>query len=106
MWCALIDQDTPFEIRTNPRNRQLFDPQGSYVVAYGSLQYGENIGEYIPFDIELDYRSTSRVPKYLLITASASKYHDFLGLRSFVFEPEDGFPRKSADPVDAAPATV
>lgn len=77
VWCALIDQDTPFEIRTNPRNRQLFDPQGSYVVAYGSLQYGENIGEYIPFDIELDYRSTSRVPKYLLITASASKYGDY-----------------------------
>lgn len=32
---------------------------------------------YVPFEVRLDYRSTSRVPKYLLITASASKYGDY-----------------------------
>lgn len=77
VWVSLIDQDTPFEIRTNPKNRQLFDPEGSYVVAYGKVQFGETIPEYIPFEIELDYKSTSRVPKYILITASASKYGDY-----------------------------
>ena len=77
VWCALIDQDEPFEIRTNPRNRQLFDSAGPYVVAYGKVEYGHDIDSYIPFDIELQYTSTSRVPRYLLITASASKYGDY-----------------------------
>lgn len=77
IWCALIDQDEPFEIRTNPNNRQLFDSNGSYVVAYGNFQSGQDIPAYIPFEINLDYTSTSRVPKYILITASASKYGDY-----------------------------
>lgn len=77
VWCALIDQDTPFEIRTKPSNQQLFNPNGSYVVAYGSMQCGETVPEYIPFEFELDYKSTSRIPKYILITASASKYGDY-----------------------------
>jgi len=77
VWVALIDSDEPFEIRTNPRNRQLFDPEGSYVVAYGNMQCGETVSEYTPFEFELEYKSTSRVPKYILITASASKYGDY-----------------------------
>lgn len=77
IWIALIDQDTPFEIRTNPKNRQLFDPEGSYVVAYGKAEYNQDVPQYIPFEITLDYRSTQRVPKYLLITASASSLGDY-----------------------------
>lgn len=77
VWVALIDQDEPFEIRTNPRNRQLFDPDGSYVVAYGKMQCGSTVSDYTPFEFELEYKSTSRVPKYILITASASKYGDY-----------------------------
>lgn len=77
VWCALIDSPEPFEIRTNPKNRQLFDPSLPIVVAYGKIEYGETIPEYIPFEFELKYNSTSRVPKYILITASASKYGDY-----------------------------
>ena len=77
IWAALIDQDAPFEIRTNPANRQLFDPSLPIVVAYGNVEYGYDIDNYIPFEVVLDYRSTSRVPKYLLVTASASKYGDY-----------------------------
>lgn len=77
IWCALIDQNEPFEIRTNPRNRQLFNSEGSYVVAYGKIEYGRDVPEYIPFEFELDYKSTQRVPKYILLTASASKYGDY-----------------------------
>lgn len=77
VWCSLIDQATPFEIRTNPSNRQLFDPEGSYVVAYGKVEYGQTISEYIPFEFDLKYTSTERVPRYILITASASKYGDY-----------------------------
>lgn len=77
IWCALIDQAQPFEIRTNPNNRQLFDSEGSYVVAYGKYETGDNVSQWIPFEFELNYKSTSRQPRYLLITASASKYGDY-----------------------------
>lgn len=77
VWVALIDSQEPFEIRTNPNNRQLFDPDGDYVVAYGKMVTGEDVPAYSPFDITLDYKSTSRVPNYILVTASASQYGDY-----------------------------
>jgi len=46
-------------------------------VAYGKYQSGQSIPEYVPFEIELNYTSTSRVPKYILIVGSASKYGDY-----------------------------
>jgi len=77
VWVALIDSDQPFEIRTNPKNRQLFDPQGQYVVAYGAMQTAESNDSYARFEIPLEYKATNRTPKYILITASASKYGDY-----------------------------
>lgn len=77
VWCALIDSPEPFEIRTNPKNRNLFDSEGDYVVAYGKIEFGENIPEYIPFEFDLKYTSTSRIPTYILCTCSASKYGDY-----------------------------
>lgn len=77
IYIAMIDCDEPYEIRTNPKNRQLFDPQGDYVVAYGHEQHGESIPDWIPFEIPLDYYSTERTPKYIVVVASASKYGDF-----------------------------
>lgn len=77
VWIALIDSREPFEIRTNPKNRQLFDPDGDYVIAYGRVQFGEDIPDYIPFEVELNYKDTSRIPTYILATASASKYGDY-----------------------------
>lgn len=77
VWVALMDCDEPFEIRTNPNNRQLFDPNGPNVVAYGNFQLGSNSGGFKPFHVELNYRSTSRVPNYILIAASSSKYGDY-----------------------------
>ena len=77
VWCALIDCNDPIEIRTKASNRQLFDENASYVVAYGRIQYGETIPDFIPFEFELNYRSTSRVPKYIIIVSSSSKYGDY-----------------------------
>ena len=77
VWCALVDLDAPLEIRTNPKDRQLFEENASYVIAFGRMQTGETVSEYIPFEFELKYNSTSRVPKYLMLAASASKYGDY-----------------------------
>lgn len=90
VWCALIDSAEPFEIRTNPQNRHLFDPDGSYVVAYGKIEYGENVPSYIPFEFDLKYKATDRVPKYILCTCSSSKYGDyFTGGRGAVLYVDD-----------------
>ncbi len=77
IWVSLIDSPEPFEIRTNPKNRHLFDENASIVVAYGKYEYSKTIDGYIPFEITLDYRATDRVPRYILVTASASKYGDY-----------------------------
>lgn len=77
VWAALADWDTPFEIRTNPKNRQLFSENDPQVIAYGKVQYGESVPEYIPFELEFDYHTTQRIPRYIVIVASASKYGDF-----------------------------
>lgn len=77
VWCALIDSDQPFQIRTKASDRHLFNPDADDVVAYGIIQYGYNIDNYQPFRVELKYRDTSRRPKYILIVASASKYGDY-----------------------------
>lgn len=77
IYVALTDWTAPYQIRTNPKNRQLFDKNADYVIAYGGIQSGVTIPAWTEFTIELEYRDTHRVPKYILIVSSASKYGDF-----------------------------
>lgn len=77
VWCALIDSPEPFECRTNPKDQNLFDPQGSYVVAYGRMECGEDVPQYIPFEVEFQYTATNRRPTYIVVVASSSKYGDY-----------------------------
>jgi len=77
IYIALTDWTAPLEVRTNPKNRQLFDPEAPEVIAYGSAVFDESVTDWIPVSIELDYRSTSRVPRYVLVVCSASRYGDF-----------------------------
>lgn len=77
VFIALTDWNAPFEIRTNPNNLSLFDSEADYVIAYGRVQTGDNIENWTEFSIELDYRDTKRVPSYIVIVSSASKYGDF-----------------------------
>lgn len=77
IYVALTDWTEPFEIRTRPSNRQLFDPNSSSVIAYGELTFSGKQDNYVPFEIELNYRSTARIPSYLQITCTASKYGDY-----------------------------
>jgi len=77
VYVALTDWTEPYEIRTNPSKRQLFDPSSEAVIGYGALNCGKTVDDYIPFEINIDYRSTSRIPTHILIVASASKYGDY-----------------------------
>lgn len=77
VWAALVDCPEPLEIRTKPSDRLLFDEHADYVVAYGRYQYSGGMDDYITVDIPLDYRATDRVPTYILMVCSASKYGDY-----------------------------
>lgn len=77
IYIALTDWNEPLEIRTNPKNRQLFDPTDPHVIAYASTSIGQTISSWTPLNLDLEYRSTSRVPRYILVVCSASKYGDF-----------------------------
>lgn len=77
IYVALTDWTAPYEIRTNPRNRQLFNPNADYVIGYGELLNSGTMDSFQPFEIEIRYRDTSRVPSYLVITCCASKYGDY-----------------------------
>ncbi|MCD8179129.1 MAG: PCMD domain-containing protein [Tannerellaceae bacterium] len=76
IYIALTDWDEPREIRTNKTKRQLFDVDDPNIIAYGEFVTGTTITEYKPLVIDLEYRA-NRVPKYLTIVATSSKYGDY-----------------------------
>ena len=77
VYAALINKPEPIEIRTNPANRQLFDRNADYVIAYGEVQSGETISEWTDFEVKFDYRRTDVVPTHIVIVCTASKYADY-----------------------------
>ena len=77
VWCALWDGDETFEIRTNPRNRQLFDRHNPNVLAYGEFQSGAPIDEFTEVIIPIEYYDITRRPTMIMLVASASKYGDY-----------------------------
>lgn len=77
IYIALTDWNEPFEIRTNPTNRQLFDKNDSKVIAYGEFIQGSTTSSYQQKDIVLNYKYKDRTPKYIVVVATASKYGDY-----------------------------
>lgn len=76
-YMMLGDWDTPMQIRTNPNNRQLINYNDPGIIALAQFQSGDVTSEYTQFELEFEYYSTSRKPKYLILVASASKYGDY-----------------------------
>lgn len=77
IYIAVTDWTAPYEIRTNPNTRQLFDKNAGYVIGYGALERGSSMSAYEEFEIELEYRSTSLQPSYIMVTCASSKYGDY-----------------------------
>lgn len=77
VYVALTDWTAPYEIRTNPKNRNLFDKDASYVIGYGQMQYSGTMEQFEEFEIDIKYKDTSKVPSYIQITCSTSKYGDY-----------------------------
>lgn len=77
IYIALSDKSEPYEIRNNPSNRHLFDPDDSNIIAYGEFSSNQSTSSYKQIEIPLEYRYTNRTPKYIIIVASSSKYGDY-----------------------------
>lgn len=71
----LADWDAPFDVDTG--NQKFVDVNGSDIIAYGSLETDETMTSYRKFTINLDYRDVTRIPKYIVIVAAASRYGDY-----------------------------
>lgn len=71
----LTDWDAPF--RVNTASGKFVDPKTDQgIIAYGTLDMNST-SSYEQFTIELDYRDLTRIPKYIVIVAAASKYGDY-----------------------------
>lgn len=77
IYIALTNWSEPYEIRTRPTNRQLFDKNDPSVIAYGEFTLGSSVEQWSDFTIDLDYRRTNEKPTHVVIVVSASKYGDF-----------------------------
>lgn len=77
IYIALSDRSEPYEIRNDPKNRQLFDPEDDGIIAYGEYTSSETVSTYKQLEIPLEYRAKNRTPKYIIIVASSSKYGDY-----------------------------
>ena len=73
------DPDCPVLIKTKSSELKLFDKTGPGVIAYGELILTDSTeGEgMIPFEITFNYKDLTRKAKYLVLTATASRYGDY-----------------------------
>ncbi len=78
IYIALSDASQPLEIRTKLSERQTFSPSAPDILAFAELVSGSSTGgQFVDFTLELDYRATNRVPKYIMVVGSSSKYGDY-----------------------------
>lgn len=74
--------DGVVDIRTNPKNQKLFNPNDEQILAYNQVTWTENVGadgELVMIEIPFIYneRSTHKRATHLLVTCCASKFGDF-----------------------------
>lgn len=94
----LTDWEKPFTVDTNTGTFVDFE-NDPHIIAYGKFETSASSSSYQEFSIELDYRDKTRTPKYIVITACASKYGDYFtgGVGStlyvdefeFVYDPDE-----------------
>ena len=71
----LTDWSAPFRISTSSGKFVQYDTDEG-IIAIGMADFNATNG-YIEFTLPLTYKSTTRIPRYIVIAASASKYGDY-----------------------------
>lgn len=74
--------DGPIEIRTNPSNQKLFDPNDVHVLAYGQVTWKEAFGpdgqlQRVEIPIVYNERAKTTRATHVVVTCCASKFGDF-----------------------------
>ena len=93
IYVALTTEEV--EIRTNPKDRKLFESNDPVVLAYGQVTWTGNFGpdgqlQEIEIPLEYNDRAKKTKPTHLVIVCSASKYGDyFSGSKSSVMYLDD-----------------
>ena len=72
---ALADWTAPFQINT--KNGQFVEFDADYIVAHGKIESDAAYSDYVEFTIPLEYRSMTRKPTYIVISAAASYLGDY-----------------------------
>lgn len=72
---ALADWTAPFVINTTEGKFVEFD--ADYIIAYGRLESSDAHSDYVEFTIPLEYRSLTKTPKYIVISAASSYLGDY-----------------------------
>ena len=98
IYIALLDKSAPYQINTNkPETFIDFSENNKEIIAYGKFETGTTTSnsikskdDYVQFNIDIKYRDLTRIPQYILIVSSASKYGDyFAGSESSVLYIDD-----------------
>ena len=77
IYIALSDKSEPYEIRTRPSERKMFNKNDANIIAFGEFISAQTISSYQQITIPLEYRATNRTPRYIVIVCTASKYGDY-----------------------------
>lgn len=77
VYIALTDWDQPFQVRTKPSDQNLFSKDDPKVIAYAEMVRSKNQADWATATLELEYKTRTRTPKYILVVCSSSRYGDF-----------------------------
>ena len=70
-----VTSTSPFDINTT--DGKFVDFSADYIIAYGRLESSDAYSEYVEFTIPLEYRSLTKIPKYIVISAASSYLGDY-----------------------------
>lgn len=92
IYVVLCDWTAPFHVVT--KDEKFVNLNGPDIIAFGELKGNQEVGEYRKFTVDIHYRD-NRIPKYVLLVATASKYGDYFtggeGSTLYLDELEFGF---------------
>ncbi len=77
IFVCLTDWDEPHNVDTADQSTFFNPSTDSGVIAYGEIRSSQQVADWTEFTIELQYRSLSRKPKYIVVVATASAYGDY-----------------------------
>ena len=78
--CSIYIALTDEQVTIDTGGKIYFDPNASCIIAYGSSTKKKKKGtdgSFKDFNIPLVYKDLNRIPKYIIVVASSSKYGDY-----------------------------